>query len=77
MDANQYLREHQDLVFRITLANFVLELIRKSDDPRRDVALMRYAGQKKELEDKLKALEASPHDVVVGLKPATLSSELP
>lgn len=70
------LNELEELNFRRELCQTIIKLLKDMDDPRRDAALKEYQAQLKTIEDKIAAREAPP-PVVVPLKSATLSGQVP
>lgn len=65
--------KEQELEVRISMCKFCIETLEKIDDPRQPEALQYYKDQLSELESKL----PKPPDIVIGLKPATLSAIIP
>lgn len=69
-----YQSEMADLIVRRNLAKIAVATLETAkDDPRYPEMIVKYRGQLETIEAKIKALEESPHDVVIGLKPAILT----
>lgn len=67
----------EELKFRISMCKFCISLLEKEvNDPRQPEALNYYRNQLSELETKF--IQANkPPDIVVHLKPASLSANIP
>lgn len=66
----------KDLYMRRSIAKSFLQILESSkNDPRYKSSKLKYEGQLKVIEDKIAKLEAEPHDVVIGLKPAVLTAK--
>lgn len=67
----------EELEFRIRMCEFCISLLeRETNDPRQPDALNHYRGQLSELKNEYIKLHKPP-DIVVHLKPAHLSADVP